>query len=271
MSKFTKTQNVSSTHEMVKKSLKTRHASERRFKLIGIGAVAIALIALAGLFISIVTKGYSAFQQTYVALDVYLDPEILDPSGTLDPNQLLRSNTNSVIRSALLDRFPEVSGRSAKRELYSIISIGASYHLGQELAKNPSLVGQTHTLELLAGDDVDMLMKGYISRDVPEDQRRISDRQINWISSLESDSAIYKKFNIAFLQSGDSRDPEMAGILGAIVGSALTLIVTLAFAFPIGAAAAIYLEEFAPKNRICLLYTSPSPRDGLLSRMPSSA
>jgi phosphate transport system permease protein len=98
-------------------------------------------------------------------------------------------------------------------------------------------------------DEIDMLMKGRIARDVPESERRVSDAQIAWVDALDAGGRIRSRFNAAFFQRGDSREPELAGIRGAVVGSMLTLLVTLAIAFPLGVAAAVYLEEFAPRNR----------------------
>jgi phosphate transport system permease protein len=92
-------------------------------------------------------------------------------------------------------------------------------------------------------------MKGRIDRNLPEDERRLKDKQIAWIDRLKEDGRITKKFNTTFFTAGDSREPELAGIKGAALGSFFTLIVTLLLSFPIGVAAAVYLEEFAPKNR----------------------
>ncbi len=100
-----------------------------------------------------------------------------------------------------------------------------------------------------ADDDVDMLVKGHMERNVSESQRRIDDRQLTWVDHLVSRGQIKKVFNMTFFTAGDSREPELAGIWGAVCGSFYTLIVTLVLSFPVGAAAAVYLEEFAPKNR----------------------
>jgi phosphate transport system permease protein len=114
---------------------------------------------------------------------------------------------------------------------------------------NPSLVGRTLSVEIPASDDADMLMKGHIEREVPEDSRRLSDQQIAWMDVLIERGQVEKRFNTAFFTNGDSRDPEVAGILGAAKGSFYMLMVTLGLSFPIGVAAAVYLEEFAPQNR----------------------
>jgi phosphate transport system permease protein len=115
---------------------------------------------------------------------------------------------------------------------------------------DPSIVGQTRSVEVPASDDADMLMKGYIERDVPEAERRLSDQQLAWMDTLIERGQVAKRFNTAFFTNGDSRDPELAGIWGAAKGSFYMLLVTLGLSFPIGVAAAVYLEEFAPQNRL---------------------
>ncbi|MBK1633996.1 phosphate ABC transporter, permease protein PstA, partial [Thiohalocapsa halophila] len=98
-------------------------------------------------------------------------------------------------------------------------------------------------------DDVDMLVKGQIDRTLPEAERRIKDRSIAWVDSLAESGQIEKKFNTIFFTHGASREPEMAGIAGALAGSFYTLTLTLVFSFPLAVGTALYLEEFAPKNR----------------------
>jgi phosphate transport system permease protein len=115
---------------------------------------------------------------------------------------------------------------------------------------DPELIGTTQSIWLTADDDLDMVVKGHIDRSVPEIARRISDLQLSWIDTLSDQGRIRKQFNTAFFTNGDSREPELAGIRGAVVGSFYTLIVTLLLSFPIGVASAVYLEEFAPKNRL---------------------
>jgi phosphate transport system permease protein len=115
--------------------------------------------------------------------------------------------------------------------------------------EHPEQIGQILKLWVPADDDVDMLIKGHIKRDVPESDRRLSDKQLAWIETMEDQGKIEKRFNITFFTAGDSREPELAGIWGAACGSFFTLVITLLLSFPIGVAAAVYLEEFAPKNR----------------------
>jgi phosphate transport system permease protein len=236
--------------DAVAKRLKGRYRAERRFRFACIGAVAVAVLFLGILFYSIVSKGHSAFFQTHIALEIFFDPEILDPAGTGDPEALAGANYNLLVRSALSEIFPDVTGRSERRELYGLISNGAAFELQNMVMADPSLVGKTQRLWLVSSDDTDMLVKGYIPRDVPETERRVSDAQIGWIDALTERDQVERQFHKRFFTSGDSREPEMAGIWGAVKGSFYTMLVTLILAFPLGVATALYLEEFAPKNRV---------------------
>jgi phosphate transport system permease protein len=133
--------------------------------------------------------------------------------------------------------------------LYGIVSSGASFQLREMVLTHPDIIGQTLNVWVPADDDVDMLIKGHFDRQVPESERRINDRQLAWIDQLAAEGRIKKKFNTTFFTVGDSREPELAGIWGAVAGSFFTLVITLMLSFPIGVAAAVYLEEFAAKNR----------------------
>ncbi len=240
---------VHATRARVAASLVRRHRNEQIFHGLGLGAIVLSLLALASLITDVVGKGYSAFTQTHIALIVTLDPAVIDPDGTRDPAALLRADFQTPVRDALRARFPDVTSNAERRQLYALISPSAPYILAAQVADDPSLLGRTLELDLLAGDEVDTLVKGSISRDVPEDQRRITDRQIGWVDALTAAGEVSTPFNWAFFTGGDSRDPESAGILGAAVGSALTLAVALVLSFPLAVAAAVYLEEFAPDNR----------------------
>jgi phosphate transport system permease protein len=240
---------VEQTTAKVNASLPKRYRAERRFRIYGLLSVMLGLFFLAFLLFDIVSKGYTAFQQTYVELDIYFDPEVITPDGSLDPETLRRANYNTLIRESLMYLFPGASGRSDRRALGALVSNSAPFKLQQMVMDKPGLIGQTVRVTLLASDDSDMLMKGKIPRNVPESERRLSDMQIAWLDTLEDRGRVEKKFNRAFFSHGDSRDPELAGIWGAMKGSFYMLVVTLALSFPIGIGAAVYLEEFAPKNR----------------------
>jgi phosphate transport system permease protein len=414
------------TIDYVNASLKRRYAKERRFKLIGLSAVLLGLFFVSMLFITILANGLPAFQQTYVKLDIHFDEQVIDPEGGRDPETLMRADYAQLVKSALREAFPTVTGRREKRELYGIISGGAAIHLQQMVMEDPELIGTRKTLWLLADDEVDMLWKGrmtdidreaaggigsvvsegdnirvlstsndftevlagikqrlsrmadkaqdqlqraerrlaravgaveeqretleqarsagdaeraasaesrlaaalsdleirtaerdaaqaeyedlrrradslggeerlsdelpsylvainggivevesvsntqisgkpilpldsleeaaagswdIVTYETPEAERRMKDNTVTWVNALAGEGRVKKKFNTIFFTAGDSREPEQAGIGGAVAGSFFTLLVTLALAFPIGVAAALYLEEFAPKNR----------------------
>ncbi len=234
--------------QLVAKSLAKRYRAEKRFKFFGLTSICIGLAALAILFIEIFGAGLGGFQQTHISLKVGFDPETLEITDVTDEDQLRNGYYEGAIRQALRDRFPEVSGRKEKRELYSLVSIGAAYDLREELRDNPEYLGQEKTLWVLADDDIDTYYKTYLQGNAYA--ARTSDAQAGRIKSLMEADEIEKHFNTRFFSSGDSSEPEMAGILGAITGSIFTLLVTLALSFPIGVAAAVYLEEYAPRNRV---------------------
>ncbi len=229
--------------------LRRRYAAERRFKLYGVGAVAIALAGLFTLLTTIVWNGSSAFFQANIRLEIFFDPENLDPSGSRDPQELANGDYLALIRQALQARFPDVQGRRELRELTGLISVGADTTLREMVAADPSLLGQRRTVWLLASSDADMFEKGYLDRNLPEAERRLTDRQVGWIDGLAKEGAFASRLNTRFFTSADSREPELVGVWGGIVGSFFTLLITLSLAFPLGVMTAIYLEEFAPKNR----------------------
>ena len=231
------------TLDIVNRGLSKRYRAERRFRLYGFLAIAASMVFLSLLFISIIGRGHTAFQQTFIELDVPFDPEILDQQS------LATADYQGLIKKSLRGMFPDVTGRKDKRLLYRIVSSGASFQLRDLVLTQPDVIGQTLPVWVPADDDVDMLMKGHVDRQVAEGERRLKDKQLVWIDQLIADGKIQKQFNATFFSSGDSREPELAGIWGAAAGSFFTLIVTLLLSFPIGVAAAVYLEEFAPKNR----------------------
>ncbi len=229
--------------------LRKRYRAEARFRFYGIAAIFAALAMLAVLLGSIIATGSSAFTQTEIALDVTLDPAQIDPNGTLDPEVLAKGNYRKIVRDAMRAQFPDVLSRQDLRELYKIVSTGSDFTLRQIVEADPGLIGTTQTIWFKSSADIDQLNKGAIPRDVVESDRRVSNAQIGWFDKLSTDDRTRHSFNTTFFTSGDSREPEQAGVLGAVVGTALTLVVTLILSFPIGVMSAVYLEEFAPKNR----------------------
>ncbi|MDF2367678.1 phosphate ABC transporter permease PstA [Sneathiella sp.] len=232
------------------KNLTKRKRAERRFRLTGLLAIITALTLLAILLFSIVSKGYTAFVQTFVTLDITFSEEVIDPNGTRDPMELRSANYSKLVQNALRAKFPEVTSRRDLRRLFSLVSGDADTKLREMVENNPELIGKTEPVSLLAGDDVDMVNKGYIDRNLIEDDRRVKDMELSWLDVLEADGDIEIHFNTGFFTNGDSREPEKAGIAGAMVGSFYTLVITMVIAFPIGVMTAIYLEEFAAKNKL---------------------
>jgi len=229
-------------------NLKSRLAKEKRFKLFGIASILTALLLLSILFISIISQGYTAFQETRIQLNIQFSQNILDPEQTQEWEIIKKKNFNKLIKNSLSEIYPDVSGRSDKRKLYKLISSSAEYQLRDFIKNNINSIGTSKKIWVLANDDVDMLFKGHIDRNLPEDNRRIDNQELLWIETLESNNLIEKFFNKTLFTSGDSSQSEQAGILGALIGSLFALTITLILSFPVGIATAIFLEEFAPKN-----------------------
>jgi len=235
--------------EAVARGLKSRYRAELRFKLYGLTAVALGLLFLAVLFVSIISKGWSAFRQTYVQLEIAYEPALLDPDGTGSKETLAQADYNALIKGSLRELFPQVEGRPNLRKLYALVSSSAGFELRRRLADDPTKLGTREKVSVLADDDVDQYFKGHILRSEAEDTRPLSDQQLDWADQLRKSGAAQLRFNRQFFGAGDSREPELAGVWGAVAGTFFTLLVTLLLSFPIGVAAAIYLEEFAKKNR----------------------
>ncbi len=234
------------SREIVEAGLARRRRKEKLFRATGMLATAVGVIFLGVFFATLIYQGSSAFAQTFVKLDVELSASVIAPDGELD---LAYADFDGLVRSALREEFPGVTGRSERRELYRLVSIGAGYQLRDMVRADPSLVGSTLSVWVPASSNVDMLIKGNIDPTIDESLRPVSDAQVAWVEALQDKGRIEKHFNRALFTNGDSREPELAGIKGALMGSFYMLIVTVALAFPIGVAAAIYLEEFAPRSR----------------------
>lgn len=242
-------QTKSGVAELVERGLKKRYRAERRFRIYGIISIASAMLFLAFLLLTILGNGLPAFKKTYIQLDITFDSAVLEITDPKDESQLRTADYNALIREALKLKFPDVQDRRERRQLYSLLSGGAEYQLGNMLRNNLELLNTTRSVRLYADNDVDALYKTPTDRELPEEARRISDTQLSWLARLEAENAVKTGFNWVLLNSGDSREPELAGIRGALVGSFYTLLVTLLLSFPIGVAAAVYLEEFAPRNK----------------------
>jgi phosphate transport system permease protein len=220
-----------------------RHAADRRLQFYGIGAISLAILLLAILIISLIATGYKAFVQTMVRVDFPISTELVQP------DDIAAGNFRAVIANALTDMLPEVESPADKRSLGQILTNNTQFMVRDAVLANPGVIGGTLSLRVPAADPFDQLNKGVISRDVPESQRRVSDRQIAWFDELIAEGRVSAPFNWGLFFNADSRFPELAGLSGAIVGSFYALLVCFAISFPMGIAAAVYLEEFAPRNR----------------------
>lgn len=236
------------TVDVVLASLPRRKKAEQRFRWYGLASIVIGLIFLVILFGSIISNGYSAFWCTSLGLDIHFDPQTIDPDGARNPSTLAEADYGALIKSSLSGLFPEVTGRQQKRTLYGLASSSASDRLRELVLNRPEIIGTTERIWLPADDATDMLVKGQVDWRAAEGDERLKG-QMAWIKKLREDGRLKETFNTVFFTRGDSREPESAGIWGAVAGSAFTLLVTLVLSLPIGMAAAIYLEEFSPRNR----------------------
>ena len=386
-----------------------RRRAEFRLRAYGIGAISLAALALVALLGSVVFKATGAMRESYITLPVEILAEKIDPSGERDPKAIRTANFGGLTKDLLKATFPQVTARKVKRQLYDLVSSGASFELAERVSGDPSLVGQIIDNRFLASDITDLYLKGaygalidtpvsgalsvlvngdeaqistssndfatalaqvksqlivraqairtqaamqdagvqdfsrraaaatdeasraeyqaqaiaravlrdtliaqaedlesrargnlgaealdrtnqsllvkvaggwikiisldknvatgvvlqpltgavqsspdwsLFTTELPEDARKVSDNQIVWIEVLREAGAISQVFNTRFFTSSDSREPELAGIKGAAIGTVWTMLVTFALAFPIGVISAIYLEEFARKNRL---------------------
>jgi len=234
------------TRRKVEAGLGKRRRREKLFQAAGMLATAVGIAFLGVFFADLLAKGSSAFVQSYVQLDLEFDADIIAPGGEMD---IAYADFDGLVRSALRAEFPAVNGRNDRRELYRLVSIGAGYQMQDMIVADSGLLGTTQTIWVPASATVDMYVKGNIDASLDEALRPLSDAQLGWIDSLLSAGKLDTRFNSALFSNGDSREPELAGIRGALMGSFYMLIVTIMLAFPIGVAAAIYLEEFAPRNR----------------------
>lgn len=230
--------------------LRSRHRKERRFRFYGLSAIFISFFFLGFLMLSIFTQGYSAFLTTKVKLDINFAKETVDPYNTNDVSMMISSgNFPKLLQDSLKAKFPDVKERQELFDLYALVSKDADVALQKMLDEDNSLLGKTIPVWLSASSDVDMLIKGRISLSDPEDKRRINDKEAGWVKKLQEEDRVKRVFNYLFFTEGDSRAPEQAGILGGLIGSLLTIAVCMLVAFPIGVLTALYLEEFAPKNK----------------------
>ena len=231
--------------------LKKRRAASRRLRIYGIAAILTALGFLFILLTTIISNGYTALQQTEIAVSIEIPAEeIIDDSGAIDIEKSRNFNWGGLVKRSFRKNFPEVSGMLDQRSLGELLSANAGYDLRMQIEKTDIVEAGTKIYWVKASDDVDMLMKGRTDRKIDEKMRRIKNNQLVWFDKIVADGSIRLAFNSTFFTAADSREPESAGVLGAVVGSAMALVVTVILALPLAVMAAVYLEYFAPPGRL---------------------
>ena len=233
--------------------IRRRYAAERRFKIYGIVAIAIGLLFLVLLLWSVISKGYTAFWQTQINVPITFSQKVVDPKGTggKDTTALLMANYPALAKDGLLQLLGiDAADKKAVAEANKMISNGVRLQLRDIVMGDLTAIGQTQSVWLYASADIDSALKGQYDLSVPENRRPISDRQLGWIDQLKASGDLEQRFNWGLMTSGASSRAETAGVGVAIIGSLYMMGIVLVLALPIGVAASIYLEEFAPKNRL---------------------
>ena len=236
---------------------KRRATAEKRFHMLGLTAIFIALSMLAILMTTIVAKGSGAFQQSFITLDVALLEAKLDKKGTRNPDNLKKVTTfgYAPLIKAALEQVVVARGIETdltSKDMAAIVSKSAAAQMRDRVLNDPRLIGTTTEFKFLANSWIDGYLKGRVTRETIAKNKNISTTQLDFADRLIELGIIEKSFNIQFILGADASDqrPEDAGIGVAIIGSFAMMCVVLLLALPIGVAASIYLEEFAPENRL---------------------
>ncbi|PTA99129.1 MULTISPECIES: phosphate ABC transporter permease PstA [unclassified Sulfitobacter] len=244
-------------HSLLKPDARTvkRNRAEARFKSYGIAAIAVGLLMLAILLTTIIGRGVGAFQQTFLTLNVQLLEEKLDKNGNRNLDEIKKVSTFGyapLMAAALEAKVAEtdITTDLKPKDMAGILSKDAAAQLRDFVLDNPELIGTAVEFEFLTNSRVDGYMKGRVTRDSIANDKSISAEQLDLVDALVADGALEKRFNIDFITGADASDarPEAAGMGVSMLGSLFMMLVVLALALPIGVAASIYLEEFAPKN-----------------------
>ena len=243
---------------MNKEFLNKRYKKEKRFILLGRVAVSLTIIFLVILLGSILLRGISGFYTTNIFLQTKLSQEIIDPEDKKNVEEIYKSSWRKVAKNSIYDVLSAFNksknidkiSRKDKRDFLKLFSRSSEFYIRDFTLENLDSIGKEVKISIPSSSLVDQFLKGKINIAVNEDDRPINDKQISWINFMVEKNMIERKFNINFFSKGDSRNAEEAGILGAIVGSFFVILVAIIVAFPVGVMSAIYLEEFAPKNKI---------------------
>ncbi len=221
---------------MIDPFIAKRYRSERLFRFHGATALVISVLFLGYLIFDIGTKAWPSFTENRITLDIPIDPTKVDAAN------VRKGDFDGLVKDALRAKFPEVTARGDKKKLTSLLSVGAADDLRDLVIANPAVVGTTLKYGALLNDSADLYLKG------SGDSSDVGELQSTFLKTLRDQGAIENHLSWRFFTAGDSREPELSGLRGAIAGSLLTLLMTLTLSVPLGIAAALYLEEFAPKN-----------------------
>lgn len=250
--------------QKVSASLSRRHRKEKVFKAVGFAAVLASLALVLLLFVNIFSKGIPAFWQSAITLDIYFDPNIIKISEkpVQQPNESINDfrqrdiewqtqvgfiNFNRLILTSLQKVLPDAD--KYKRDMQRIVTSGERFSLRELVVNDPSIIGQTRTLNLLTDANIDVWIKGNIDRSLPDSMQQLSPKVREWVAILTEQGIIQNRFSFALFMNSDSRSSlASAGLAGAFMGSLYMMLIVIVVAVPMGVAAAIYLEEFAPKN-----------------------
>ena len=209
-----------------------RYAAERRFRIYGAVALLLTSAFLIYLLVDIVRKGWPAFIEHRATIEVTLDASQIDKANPA------AADYSAIIKNAWRNQFPEVQSRGEKKQLNALLSQDAADSLARQVLANPASIGQTVKAEVLLSDDADLYFKGLAQ-----------ETDTTLLEKLKATVPVERHFSWRLFTNSDSREPELAGLRGAITGSLFTVLVALSLGLPLGIAAAVYLEQFAPKNR----------------------
>ncbi len=237
--------------------MRRRNAAETRFRLYGIAAIAVSLATLAIMLWTIFSDGMTAFYQAKLTFPVTLSSEVLDPKGNGNRDEMLKVTTvgyNKVLTRAfeaeLAARNIDLGTLSAK-DVAGLISKDAAGDLRATVLADPALLDTTIEATVLAAGRVDGYLKGRVTKETALRDNQISPEQLALVDRLRDAGLLKARWNWAFFTNPDASDqrPEAAGLGVAILGSLYLMILVALMCVPVGVAASIYLEEFAPKNR----------------------
>ena len=231
-------------------NLKKRLKAERRFRYYGIFAISLALIFVLILFTNIISKGYSAFYRTLIAVNIEFNDEInLESIKEMSDEEIKQIDLYSFTKKNIYANFPEIEKKSDKKKIIKLFSIEFEEDVKKYIISNKKNIDNKNQVFLTASDDIDQIHKGNYSRSIPEERRRVSNFQLSIYDKLVNQNRVKFEFNVPFFTRGDSREAELAGLGGSLIGSFFTMILVLLLSFPFGLFGAIYLEEFSRKNR----------------------